>query len=63
MEVSMDDRNILHGNNARIDGKRNVVPRFINYVANDFISRSQAEYDRFDDGVEFCKKEVDDNQK
>jgi hypothetical protein len=59
----MDDRNILHGNNARISGRRNVVPRFVNYVANDFISRNQAEYDRFDDGAEFCKKEVDDNQK
>ena len=74
----MDDgKNILHGNKARIDGTRNFIPRFTNFVAADippgsnvppeanldFAQREYASYNRITDDADFCRKEVDDNKK
>ena len=59
----MNGKNFFHGNKARIDSNKSVVPRFTNYVINDYKNLDDRVYNRLNDDAEFCKKEVDDNQK
>jgi len=59
----MDNKKILHGNRARIKPSEPVVPRFTNYVINDYITRDGTVMHRLDDDAEFAKNEVDRNQK
>ena len=71
----MNSKNILHGNSARIDGRKNIIPRFTNYVGNeglaDFESGAGAPYykpyynpsvNRLEDGAEFLRKEAEANK-
>lgn len=59
----MNDKRILHGNNAKIEAEKQVTPRFTNYVLNDNSVRGSVVYNRLNDDAEFCKNEVDANKK
>ncbi len=57
------DKNILHGNKAKMRPDQSLTPRFTNYVVNDYVTRDGTVYNRLGDDAEFCKKEVDSNKK
>jgi len=60
----MDNKKFLHGNKARINPAQNLVPRFTNYVVNDYITRDGTVYRHLlDDDADFTLKEVNDNKK
>lgn len=61
--MDRNEKNVLHGNKAKISPDKNVTPRFSNYIINDYKTVNGTVINRLDDHVEFCKKEVDDNQK
>jgi hypothetical protein len=58
----MDNKKYLHGNKARINPAEDIVPRFTNYVLNDYVTRDGTVYYRLEDDAEFAKNEVDKNQ-
>ena len=60
----MDKKKFLHGNKTRISGEMNMVPRFTNYVVNDYTTRDGTVYrHRLDDDADFTRDEVNDNKK
>ncbi|MCL2078071.1 MAG: hypothetical protein FWH08_06685 [Oscillospiraceae bacterium] len=58
-----NNKKFLHGNKARIKPDKDVIPRFTNYVVNDYITRDGTVMHRLDDDAEFTQSEVNQNQK
>lgn len=58
-----NDKVILHGNNAKINPRKDIVSRGLNYGLTNYTEASDLVYNRLDDDAEFCKREVDANKK
>lgn len=57
----MDEKIILHGNHARIDKKRKIVPEFINYVP---LQLNESKTDaQLEDDADFASDTVNANHK
>lgn len=57
----MDEKIILHGNHARIDKKRKIVPEFINYVP---LQLNESKTDaQLEDDADFARDTVNANHK
>ncbi|MCL1823202.1 MAG: hypothetical protein FWG44_03275 [Oscillospiraceae bacterium] len=60
----MNDKKFIHGNKARVNIDKNFIPRFTNYVVNDYTTADgNVYYNRLDDDADFCRNEVNENQK
>ncbi|MDR0821690.1 MAG: hypothetical protein LBN40_04405 [Oscillospiraceae bacterium] len=63
-----DNKNVLHGNVAKVPHGHGFVPRFTNYVGNERGIREFREgavssmYNKLGDDAEFMKNQVDDVQ-
>ena len=63
--MNSKNNKILHGNSARIDVKKAVIPQFEDCVFNNYSNerdRFGRSYHRLDADAEFDKAEVDANQ-
>jgi len=55
----MKNKNISHGNNARINPGKNVIPLFETCATNDYITRDGTVYHMYGDNQNAAKHEVD----